>query len=370
MGNDTNNKKELIDSWLGDINFVNEISSRELFQIISENSDDKEFAILIDRDFLKIIDRCRIDYDMFNYFTILALKLSGNEEYRDICNQILDITVKNIFSNKTLMFLMKYFKKIRVEKIYNRKAVFKMMLQELSEMPTDKSSIILFDLFIFPDFKVELEKNHRVIATLIECYQLYGPEIVSSKLFNGSTIIGKLLQRNNKLIAAEYLRNLLQERQISARNIQMIGGGRSSLVFKIKDSIIKFGETRNCRKIYIFYRILASQIRKLITSPEGEELFYVEVMKTAHTGDVTESERDELKQDLSNHGLEWEDPKIENCGVLMDDDDNICNLPVDYIEVAGRIDAPYDEKQFSLRKRRVVVIDNDDIKLNPMKLRR
>ncbi len=364
------NKNNILHNWENNSEFIEELSSEELFQIIITFINDEEIAELINKNFMKIINRCSMDYDMINYFTILILKFSKNKKYQEICNIMIDTTVRNVFSNATLIFLMKHFKRIQVEKQYNKEEIYTTMLNELSEMDTKKSSIILFDLFIFPDFKLMLEKRHRTIATLIECYQLWGPDVVSSTMFNGSSIIGKLLQGENEKIAAKYLRDMLEEKQISTRNIQMIGGGSNSLVYKIKDSVIKFGETRNNRRIYIYHRILASQIRKLELSTTGEELFYVETMRNAIVGNVTEEERDELKKDLYNHGLIWEDAKLENCGLLPDGYDNNCDLPVDYVEVAGRIEAPHDREEFMKRQRKVVVIDNDFIRLNPLKLGR
>lgn len=51
----------------------------------------------------------------------------------------------------------------------------------------------------------------------------------------------------------------------------------------------------------------------------------------------------------------------------MDGDDNLSTLPVDYIEVAGNIENPYRREEFMKRKRKVVVIDNDNIRYNPMR---
>lgn len=360
-------KTFIYNKWLNNENFIEELSSEEVFQMVVTFISDKSISILIQRDFKKILYRCSTDYDMFNYFTILTLKINGDEKQKEACNIMLENTVKSIFSSASLIFLMKMYKKVKEEKIYRREPLFKIIIDELKKMDTAKSSIILFDLFIFPDFKLVLERNHRTIATLIECYQLYGPDVVSSKIFVGSSIIGKLLQGDNEAIATQYLRDLLFEKQITPRNIQMIGGGGSSLVYRIGDKVIKFGETRNNRKIYIYHRLLASQIRKLELGPNDEELFYVEVMKNALVGDVTEEEMAELKQDLYDHGLIWDDDKLENCGVLVDGDENICDLPVDYIEVAGKVEAAHDRELFMKRERKVVVIDNDNIRRNPLK---
>lgn len=362
--------RKITDVWQEDVNFVNTLSSEDLFKLIMLSINDKERKILIERDFDKIVERCSMDYDMYNFFTILALKLTGGGYYKETCEQIIDNTVRKIFSKETIIYLLKKFKKLKEDRIISKQNLFEEIIEELKNMDTAKSSIILFDLFIFSDFKIMLYEKYRVIATLIDSYQIFDPNIVSSKIFNGSTIIGKLLQGENEAIAAKHLRDVLKDKQISTRNVQMIGGGGSSLVYKIRDLVIKFGETRHNRKIYINHRILASLVRKLELSPEGEELFYVEIMKYCKVGDVTPEERDELKHDLYEQGLIWDDDKLENCGLLPDGYDNICELPVDYIEVAGRIDNPYSREEFMSRPRRVVVIDNDNTRLNPLKLRR
>jgi hypothetical protein len=212
-----------------------------------------------------------------------------------------------------------------------------------------------------------LNTDYRVLATLVEAYQLYQPDIVSSNIFNGSTIISKLLHKENELIVAKYLRDLLQEKQISTRNIRMVGGGGSCLVFKINDMVIKLGEERNDRRVFINHRILASAIRKLEQDGAGNDLFYVEVMKYVLTGDVTKEERDELRKDLYDQGLVWTDDKLANCGVLLDGDDNYYDREIDYSEYVAHIDVPWKREEFAKRKRRVVVIDNDHIRFNPLR---
>lgn len=356
--------------WTENLDFTNILTSEELFQVIIAFLEDNDFELLFDRDFHKILDRCSIDYDFFNFYTILALREFKEGKYKFYCDSMIEITVKSIFSKETIFYLRKKFNKIKVSKTASKEPLFNEIIEELKSFNTDKSSRILFDLFIFPDFKIFLETHKRTIATLIEAYQLFDPDIISSKIFKGSSIIGKLLSGDNEKIVAKHLRDLLEEKQISTRNIKMVGGGGSSLVYKINDKVIKFGETRNNRKIYINHRILASIIRKLELGPNGEELFYVETMKHAIVGDVTPEERDELKQDLYNQGLIWEDDKLENCGLLVEGDENICELPVDYVEVAGRIDNPYSRELFMQRDRKVVVIDNDNVRLNPLKLMR
>lgn len=360
-------KETIKKAWEENPSFIENLISDEILGLICMSNQDSYFESLIERDFHKILNISSIDYDMFNFFTILALREFKNGNYKSYCDSIIEITIKSVFSKETIFYLRKKFNKIKTA-FTNKESLFNEIIADLQTFNTEKSSKIIFDLYIFPDFKIFLETNKRVLATLIEAYQLYDPDLLSSHLFKGSSIIGKLLKTDNEKIVAKHLRDLLEEKQISTRNIKMIGGGASSLVYRINNKVIKLGETRHCRKIYINHRILASIVRKLETSPEGEELFYVETMINAIVGDVTEEERDELVRDLAMQGLNWEDTKLENCGRLPDGYENECDLPVDYIEVAGRIDNPYYREQFMRRDRKVVVIDNDDITLNPLKL--
>ena len=274
---------------------------------------------------------------------------------------------KKMFSQESIIFLLKTFKYMKNNGILTNQELFTLIIEELKKLETSKSSKILFDLYLFPDFKMLLNQEFRITSTLIEAYQLFDPDILSSHIINGSSIIGKLIDKKNEEIITKYLRDLLQEKQISTRNIKMVGGGGSCLVFRINDMVIKLGEERNDKKIFINHRILASLLRKLELDEKGKELFYVEIMKYAITGDVTPEERDELKQDLYNQGLIWDDDKLANCGVLVDGDENFYDRPIDYDTYQAHIDNPVRREEFNLRKRRVVVIDNDHIRYNTVK---
>ena len=257
--------------------FIESLSSEELFQIVIAFSMDEDIKPLIMRHAGDILDRCTIDYDMFNCFTIICLKMFNIERIK--AQNCLDITVNKIFGKESILYLLKLIRMMKKNGVISKEELFKIIINDLNEMPTDKSSKILFDLYIFPDFKLLMNTHFRITSTLIEAYQLYDPDIMSSQIINGSTIVGKLIKGNNEQIVAKYLRNLLQEKQISTRNIQMVGGGGSCLVFKIGDMVIKLGEERNDRRIFINHRILASLVRKLELDEKGKELFYVEIMK-------------------------------------------------------------------------------------------
>lgn len=345
--------------------FLKELNSEEMFQVVMAFADDKDIRGILVENAKDILDRCSVDFDMYNYFTILALKF--NHINKEKCQARLDDTINRVFSSDSKLFLMKQYQNMKKNGVVKKELVFNKILEDLKQKSPDLSSSILFDLYIFPDFQLFFNEKHRIISTLIEAYRFYDPDVVGSQLFKGSTIIGRLLEGDNEEVVGDYLREMLEEKQISPINVRMIGGGGSSLVYKIKSQVIKLGETRNDRKIYINHRILASLKRNLVKNSNGEDQFYVETMKYVRTGDVTKEERDELKRDLADQGLIWSDDKLENCGLLDDDDENICPLPVDYVEVAAKIDNPYRREAFMKRKRKVVVIDNDCIRYNPLK---
>ena len=358
-------ENEIKKRWIEDSNYIEELSSEELFKVIFLYKDNIDIRPLIIKDADRIIIRCTTDYDMYNYFTLLTLRYSKINEAE--INKLIEETIKSIFSNDSVIMLLKTYKHIKENGIKDKNEPFEYILELLKDKPTNISSVILFDYYIFPDFSLYLQSTHRTLATLIEAYQLYNPDLVSNKLFYGSSIIGKLLEGKNEEIISKYLREELKDKQISTRNIKMIGGGSTSLVYKIGDHVLKFGETRHNRRIYINHRILASILRKLELNENNEELFYVEIMKYIETGDITDEEVEEVRQDGFEQGLIWEDAKTYNCGILPDGYDNISEQEIDYSVIAGNIDYPYRREEFMKRKRKVVVLDNDDIHFNTLR---
>ena len=356
------NIKKLLEK---DEDFIESLTSENLYRLVMYFANDDEIKSLITKHVDKILYRCTVDYDMYNCFTIIGMKVTKIEAQK--AEDYLSKTIKKVFCQDSIIYLLKLMNYMKKNGIVSKEALFELIINDLKAMPTNKSSKILFDLYIFPDFKLLLNTHYRITATLIEAYQLYDSEIISSHIINGSTIIGKLIDKKNEAIVAKYLRDLLQEKQISTRNIKMVGGGGSCLVFKINDMVIKLGEERNDKKIFINHRILASFLRKLELDANGDELFYVEIMKYALTGDVTPAERDELKRDLYDQGLIWDDDKLANCGVLVEGDDNYYDRPIDYSVFQAHIDNPVRREEFNQRRRRVVVIDNDHIRYNTAK---
>lgn len=361
-------KDAILSKWKEDIHFVSKLDSYSLFKLISFFYEEEEGEKLVNRDIDQILQVATESFNLFDVFSILILK--KNKIQLEKINDNFFECLKEHVSSKTLIFINKILNQVlqlENEKIkFERADIYNLLFNNLKELPSEISSIHLFDMTrVFLDFTKELEKRYNSVYLLIDKYQKYDPDVLGTKIFKGSTIVGKLIQDENQFIAKEYIDLLKQESNTD--EMQMIGGGGSCLVYKIGKYVLKFGETRISRKIYINHRILASQKRKLHVDKNNNPLFYAEIMKYVETKGITIEDLEELKSDLARQGLIWDDAKIDNCGILDIDDENISNLPVDYVEVAGNINNPDDREEFQKRKRKVVVIDNDAIRFDTRK---
>ena len=91
-------------------------------------------------------------------------------------------------------------------------------------------------------------------------------------------------------------------------DLNQIGRGATSTVYRIDDYVIKLGTRRfsfDCPK---HYRIAPSQIRKQITNENGEPVFYVEVQNFYSSEGINRELIYQLLLDLYNDGIEVTDP--------------------------------------------------------------
>lgn len=350
---------------IDDGEYLNNISSTEFLETIKLYSNNPEYRDLFIRNKKKIISYCANNFNLEDCLSLMFLK-----KIDDFSFEIKDLfknTINSIFSKQTLIFLNRVFRLVEGGNL-EIENIFDYIINELKNENSKKSSVILFDLCIFINFRNKLKEIHPLIVTIIMSYIAFDVDVVGAEMFGGSSIIGCLLKDNNEKLVMPYVLDLLEGKELDKLNVKMIGGGGSSLVFLINKLVLKLGETRNDRRIFVNHRILESKIRDLITKND-RDLFYIEVMNYAKTGDVTKIERDELRADLFRQGLIWEDDKLENCGVLQDDDTNDSYYRDMDLKSNGTIisvvDNPYDREQFLKRPRRVVVIDNDYIKMKP-----
>lgn len=345
------------------------IDSYTLYYIINIAMKNTQYMDVLIKNSNEITNKLCCNFNLYDCLSFLLLR--KNSIFKDKMASIYNESINKVFANETIFLLIKInsyiSNQIANQGTFEESSIYNYIFNTLNTYDNQKSSKILYNLFLLLDFKKVLEKRYSIVSLMIDKYQKFDPDAVCSNLFLGSSIIGCLIKNNNQYLAQQYFDLLKQDKKCNDKHIKMIGGGSTSLVYKIGDSVLKLGETRNSKKIYIDFRILASQIRKLIVE-NGEELFYVEVMKYIKTGNVTKEECEELKNDLLSRGIIWEDAKPENCGILDNNDLNECNLLVDYINVAGKTDAPEAKRQFMKRKRKVVVLDNDNMRMNPKAL--
>lgn len=343
--------------------YIDILASDHIYNIISLTKGNINEQKIISNNIDSFFNKIRIDFGLIDCLSLLRLiELNINKEK---CMELFDLTMKEVFNIKTIMFLRKINKYTYDNSFYKSDEIFDLMISELIKLENEKISTILFDLILTFDFKYYLKKEYPIVEKLLSLYQKNSIEENTNTLYNGSNILGCLLKKDNQLLAYEYIKLLLDKYKLKLDNIEYIGGGGSNLVYKIGDSVIKLGETRSDRKIYVNHRILASQVRKLLKSKNGKDLFYVEIMRYIQTDGITKKDLIELKEDLLRQGLIWDDAKLANCGILPEGYDNKSTLDVDYIDVAGIVDNPLDREEFMKRKRKVVVLDNDNIRKDP-----
>lgn len=356
-----NNLMELFDN---PILFLS-AESYDIYEIICKSLKDDEIKKLLIENKSAVFNKVAMNFNIFDIMSLYNLQLLA--EFKEDTTEIIDKTVDQIFNKDTIFFIRLMNKKIQSNKIYDKARILDLIFFTIQTYNSEKASILLYNLFLLPDFRLELEKRYKIVEILLEKYQIFDCDSITKNIFKGSSILGCLIKDDNESLVSYYIKMLLEQYQTSLEEMECVGGGSTCLVYKVGKSVIKLGETRNQKQIYVNHRILASQIRKLIKK-DDLELFYVEIMKYIKTGDITKHECDELCEDLLKQGLIWEDVKPENCGVLDTDDENLSNLELDYETVAGIVENPCLREQFMKRKRKVVLLDNDNIRRDPKSL--
>ena len=361
-----NGKLDILLKEINESKNLDKMKSYNLFLVINCVSKNTQYLEILVNNSNKIFNKICYDFNLYDCLSLLSLMKI--DAFKEQAKQIYNDCIKRVFTNDTIMFLNKINLKLSQSDIFEESIIYNEIFKTLQEIDDNsKVSKILYNLFLLVDFRTILKSRYNIVELMIDKYQKFDPNAVCDNLFLGSSIIGCLIKGQNQYIAQSYFELLEKDKKVKFSNIKMIGGGSTCLVYKIGNNVLKLGETRHSKTIYIDFRILASQIRKLIIE-NNKELFYVEVMKYIKTGDVTIEECQELKNDLLSRGIIWEDAKPENCGILDNHDENICDLAVDYVNVAGKTDAPESRRQFMKRKRKVVVLDNDNMRRDPRSL--
>ena len=342
----------LLNKVINNPKIISKLDSFSLYQlillIIKNNNVD-----FLEKNADIIINKITVNNDFFDI--LIQFLLNKYEVFKD---RLSIYIVKTIFDKKTIIFLYNINKSNLDNNYLNKQQIYNNIFESLNSFDNEKISIILYNLNILEDFNKELKRRYPILEMLLSTYQKFDIDKMTNNSYRGSTILGCLIKNNNQYLVEDYIKELIQNKNI--KNVECIGAGSTCLVYRLGKSVLKLSEFRNTRKIFVNHRILASQVRKLLKDGD-KELFYVEVMKYLFDTNVTKEECEELKLDLYRQGMNWEDAKIENCGLLNNNDDNISTLPMDYSEIYANVDNPVDREQFMKRKRKVVVLDNDNI---------
>lgn len=353
----------IINIWRNNKSFISLLTSEEMFFIINSGYN-QNINDLLERDFNEIIKKVMLNFNLCDLLTIFSL-IQFNIN-KGNCMDLLKKSVFEVFDKNTIFFIKNIYSELKEKRIFEFNEINRIIYERLDKKTSIESTKILIDLYHLEDFKERLKKDYPTVEYIIKKNIEAEPFAQKRELVLGKSIIGKLVKDNNADIIKKEFKILQNLTNANDEEIKIIGAGSCSIVFQVGNYVLKIGEKRNNRKIFINHRILASKNRKLHLDRHGNESFYTETMRFAEVGTVTPEERDELVSDLRRQGIIWDDTKLENCGVLMPDDSNEWAFEGDYDEeIAGVIDNPVYKEQFSKRKRRIVVIDNDNMKRDP-----
>lgn len=341
--------------------YSQQISPDKLFKIIMFAIDKCNFSGEIEKNIDFIISCCKEKYFLFYYYLILGIRV--NRIKQEECNTYLEM-IESKMSNVARSFIKSQYMKMKKSGYLDCGQLFSKMIEELRQLDTKTATQIIIDLYKFNDFQAYFKLNKPLLSTFLDAYYIYVPNLNGDHIFNGATVIAKLLDTDNESVLEIQITKVIGDKFRTTENIEMIGCGGSSMVFKIGNKVLKIGENRSNRKIFMNHRILVSEFRKLIESSDNVPQFYIEIMHCIKTGDITKEELEELRMDLYRQGIVWYDAKVSNCGVLPDGYKNEYNGEIDYEEVAANINVPTRKLQFQKRKRRVVALDSDDMEIN------
>ena len=153
------------------------------------------------------------------------------------------------------------------------------------------------------------------------------------------------------------INEIAQNEKTDISEIERIGSGCYSTVYKVGNKVIKLGANRVTHKIPYHRRILQPLIRRPIST--CQKGIYIEIAEyTESDKSITDEDVYQIYKELRDDGIIWLDAKASNLGRLTKD--NVINysepLHVDSSSV-GLIDA--EKKEPPLPKGELVIIDTD-----------
>ena len=127
-----------------------------------------------------------------------------------------------------------------------------------------------------------------------------------------------------------YLRQKLQEfynqykennNKSIAENIEFIGCGRTSLVFKIGNIVLKIGKEKSDYRKSRDYKFdcVIPVLYKEFFKVEDREFYVIEISPLVNTNNISEEEVYYAYRNLRKLGYIWNDPAMDNVGKVIND---------------------------------------------------
>lgn len=156
----------------------------------------------------------------------------------------------------------------------------------------------------------------------------------------------------------EIVNEIAQNENVDISNIEHIGSGTMTNVYKLGNKVIKFGKKRMTNKIPYHKRILQPLLRRSILS--GDKDLYIEISEyLLPDNSITDEDAYLIYKELRDDGIIWLDAKKENLGRLQKDNIAHFKEPL-YVrnETVGYIPETIQEDA-TLPKGDLVILDTD-----------
>lgn len=345
---DDNNKKE---------DFIYE----EIVNLLSENKKEKKFVG-------RIIDKIRKKPNLpkkilENNFELIFEKVSDgytkavieifseNRELKPILKDNIQIVLRKVMSN-----------------YYNLQSIYGLINDNnLLEKNLDfilNSNPKIEHIFFLKKYLIG--KSEEIDEKIEKCFR-------NRKLEFSKFLLDERLEHDNNKIIENYslttsvlIEEILESEDANYTDIDYIGSGTYSDVYKIKNKVIKISGARETYKIPNHRRILQPLLRiGLIDEENNKNIGYIEITDRVET--LIQRERNvnklyELYKELRDNGIIWTDVRFDNVGKLKKD--NIPNLNGEKMYVnpnsVGFLNE-LEEKSETLKKGDWVIIDTDFI---------
>ncbi len=178
-------------------------------------------------------------------------------------------------------------------------------------------------------------------------------------------IVSKMIGENAKYVDDESLLGLTmivdevaKNENVDISDLEYIGDGSYSKVYKLGNKVIKFGKNRLTDKIPYHKRILQPLIRRKIL--EGKNDLYIEISEyLKHDNTITDEDAYLVYKELREDGIIWLDAKKENLARLEKDNVAHFNEPINEKTEAMGYFPETIKKEDVLKKGDLVIIDTD-----------